>query len=152
VQNAIKTDGVEVCADAVQHLQENLSSSEVDPHYLIVLDDHTLQSEECGCIIGDVKGENYVRCQFGASLLAIEALRSEAKNFPDLWLDAALSGGIIPRPSGNDARYQSFTDGQEVQRNIKTLQEREVEEEDPQRDQPFALFCTAEVPQSVSQF
>ena len=150
MQNAIKTSGVEVCADAVEHLQEKLSSSDVDPRYFVVLDEHSLQPEERGCIIGDVKGENYVRCRFSSSLLALEALRSGRKNFPDLWLDAALAGGVIPQSSSDGGRYQSFTDGEEAQRCIKTLKEREFEENDPQKDQPFAVFCTAEVSRSVS--
>lgn len=152
MQNAIKTPGIEVCADAVGQLQQS-DESAVDSRYFVVLDEHSLQPER-GCIIGDVKSENYVRCEFGVSLLALDALRNGRKRWPDLWLDAARSGGVISRQShGGDAQpgeYQSFTDREEAQRCIEIHQQSEIQEDDPSKDQPFAVFVTADVPVSVS--
>lgn len=129
---------------------EQRSDNIADRRYFVMLDHHTLQPDN-GCIIGDVKGENYVRCQFGTSLLAVEALRSGHKRWPDLWLDAALAGGTIPQPRYANSRYQSFADREDAQRCARVIRERKIENDEPGKDIPIAVICTADIPLPVSE-
>lgn len=150
MQDAIKTPGIEVCSHALVQLEES-DRDDVEPGYFVVLDEHSLQ--ERGCVIGDLTS-NYVRCAFGISLLAVEALRNEQKRWPDLWFDAALSGGVISRQSydGEEVQpgeYRSFTDREDAKRCIELHKQRGYGEQIVGKDQPYAVFVTADVPVSV---
>ncbi|KAK2765673.1 hypothetical protein FQN54_008529 [Arachnomyces sp. PD_36] len=149
VEHAIKSPGIEACGNAVVQL-ENSEQSTVDPRYFVVLDKHSLQPER-GCIIGGTKGQNYVRCAFGVSRIAVSALRDQKKRWPDLWLDAALSGGVISRPSGGtqSGGYRSFTDREDAKRCFEIHKQREFRNEVPKGDKPYAVFVTADVPVSI---
>lgn len=152
VQSSVKSPGIEVCGNAVMWLEE-YNMPDVDSTFFVLLDEHSLQPER-GCVISNAKNQNYVRCEFGISLPAIEALRCERKRWPDLWLDAALSGGVIPLQShireAQPVEYQSYSDTrEEVKRCIEIQKQREYAKHDVKKDQPFAVFVTADVPVSV---
>lgn len=132
---------------------EKFDRGDVDSRYFVVLDEHSLEPER-GCVIGDVESQNYVRCAFRISLLAVEALRNGDKRWPDVWLDAALSGGVISQQSydGEEVQpgeYRSFTDREDAKRCLEIHKQRGYGEDIVGKDQPYAVFVTADVPVSV---